>query len=624
MTKFFSSAVKAVTPQYRSLSGTTNPKFFIPQNTKKLKAVLYLKRQNEKVAEVFYIKNSGRVNAVEILDEKVKSEQDISKHLDSYDYKRSLSDNKYKEVLAAIDPEAWHKFLDLLNPVAVFNLGLRKSPNKISFYNFCIPAVENASDLNSEQNQRVIRNMSKTMALFPVIFDIYSIDREFGNKLLKMIKGESDRKQIVQNFKNYLKIPQATNGFLKCIGHTNRSDLVRILDGFLREGLTNSEGKFNDKIYNYRVASLPTHHDEERYNGMWRVVDSLSASNLSQRTKSLIFLNSRSNFVTEAENAVGCIGNLLPQYSTAIADDLLLPVYFEEFHRQFFKKFQTSTKLLEKFEDGFVDHVRAILSNFVNDKMISTLTPQKIWDGFKKLDRMTSIINESKPLLFGRDNSGLKRRWHKLFPDMERDGYKFRVLDKGQDLHDEADKMKNCLKSFNQRCSAGVCHIVSIEAPDGKRFSMRINQYSKGVEGLKIDEINSAGNGFEVNEVTPVAESVFKDIETGKIPIIAESGLIEKDFTISEFLGFDVSKKEDVRSVFEAYRDAHIMPRNLIGSKMDLEQFYDSIELKEYIAAKVAQDIALVESPSAKLIPKFVRKAVSPNNKSDCRLNYDL
>lgn len=629
--KFLNLLPRAVVPRSRMMSTVRSAQFFVPKNIKGVSAVLYSREQGKKTTEVVCLEKSGRIKAVEIFDENAESETDISTHLASTVYRSSVADYQYEKILGALNPKVWHQFLDNLNPVVVFNLGLRTSPKKLPLYNFCIPRVENAADLSSEQNQRSIRNLSKAAGLFPLIVEIINIDREFGSKLLKKIEGEGGSREIIQDIKDHLKIPRATDGFLKRVSHANHPHYIRVLDGFLREGLTDSEGRFNDKLYNYRVASLPTHREEEQYSAMWKIIANLYMSNigsvqmpkLSEKTKASIFLNSRSNFVANSQGIEVCIRDTLPQYSAAIADDLLLPVYVEEFHRQFFDKFQTSTKLLGKFEDGFTDHVRANLASFVNDKMISTLTPQKIVECFETLDRKTGQINQSKPISSERRSAESKPQWHKLFPDIQRDGYKFRVLDRESDLRDMGEKMNNCLGTFVKRCHAGVCHIVSIEAPDGEIFAMRINEHRKGINGLEIGEINSARNSFNVIDVTPVAQSVFQNIKNGKIPIIAQSGSIEKDFTISEFLGFDITQKEAVQSVFEAYRDTHVIPRTLIGREMSAEQFYDSIKLREFIADRVKADLALVEKPSAEVIPKYTRQAVSPLSKADQRMVYD-
>jgi hypothetical protein len=45
--------------------------------------------------------------------------------------------------------------------------------------------------------------------------------------------------------------------------------------------------------------------------------------------------------------------------------------------------------------------------------------------------------------------------------------------------------------------------------------------------------------------------------------------------------------------------------------------------LREFIADRVKADLALVEKPSAEVIPKYTRQAVSPLSKADQRMVYD-
>ncbi|MBM3580042.1 MAG: hypothetical protein FJX34_04655, partial [Alphaproteobacteria bacterium] len=338
-----------------------------------------------------------------------------------------------KSFLSYLQPSDVSKFCEHLNPIIFFNLGINKSTRHIDFYNFCIPD----DFLDEESKRRVMRNRSKILGVFPLLGKITVGDFKVGFRLLKMFDLRHND-EAINAIKDYFRIPHtSTTGFMKRIAYAPMyPDGVRNLDEMLRWGLVDSAK--DKKEYEKRIFNIPLPHEkeEEEYEAMWTIIGSPNFSKFDSKTRSNIFLNIKKG---EWATNLAAINNeyfmdLVSQYSQAIADDLLLPIYAQELYKQC-REIASGTKpedLLKLMSHEFTRYVRANLKVFAEGILFSDLTPKQMLEHAKGFDRKIAQLNEAKPVLVARnikpkDNtSKYCPQWHKIFPDQEIDGFKFK------------------------------------------------------------------------------------------------------------------------------------------------------------------------------------------------------
>lgn len=555
-----------------------------------------------KTASVIFVKDAfGKIYSKSFQ----ASPQEAKEQILSYAQELKVARDVYLPSMAReFDQSVWNRFLDNLHPKAVSNLRLRESNQNIELYNACMPSDK---DISEQEKQDIIRKRSKLFRFFPLVTKHHMF--QDSQWLDQFIGGFS---YTTSQLKNLLKIPDsATVGFLKRAAGAPNLTSAENLDYFLRYGLK-KEG--DQRHYNNRVANIPLLHDKKRQKAMWRVLEALYACDLTDKARARIFLNTKNDWLGsqeaisaleirhDDENLISDIDrykDLVWQYSLAITDDLILPAYIKEFRRissqkdessfqlGFKKRINEPSSFLIKFDEISTKNARSAIVDFVQDALLSQMTPKKLAILAEKMERVLGKINEKKsafssPEALSGVNDKIDGRWHKIFPDQEINGIKFVVIDNNFDLEKEGRRVKNCVINLSKGCQQGARHVVSGLSETGEVFSVRFDAVGANI---KMREANGISNQDISNEVREAVEILQERISRGEIALNPLRGNISRDFTIKEMLGFDFEKEGSVESVFEAYKTEDLLP-----IKVDsLESFYQAIDLKGFLTRAKTQ-----------------------------------
>ncbi len=402
-------------------------------------------------------------------------------------------------------------------------------------------------------------------------------------------------------------VSDATDGFTRRAASAPHPSLARDLDEALRAGLREGSDKF-DREYGKRISNIPLPEESEKYDALWKVMRALNGCGFSKRAQSKILLGvKKDEWVKNAKALTGNFKDLVSQYSSAVADDLILPIYAEEFQRRRAESiFDMPPDRLAKFEDEFVTGVRLKLADFVKDAVLSNLTPERLAGYANRFDRSLSKICQAKPLSAARMEEFKKSgqefcpQWHAIFPDQEISGIKFKVLTSDAELSRESDEVRNCIVSFSERCRKGVCHIVSGLSPQGERFSIRFNGCG-GSHDITMYEVNGLRNQGVSKEVSEATEILCRRIDGKEIALNLLVGSVNKDYTITDALGFNISDQDSVRQVFAAHRDARVIPKEILGLTKEAEEFCREIGLADFLATTIRGDLILARKPQSEV-----------------------
>ena len=477
----------------------------------------------------------------------------------------------------------------IVRPVA------RLAPKRFSSY----PAdILVAKDVDSDV-QRAERNRKKLLKLFPVVATIDGTDPEAIRNQSELFDAvEKEDPKAFDRLKRFLGVPNTTTGFMKRAGNAPHFHLVKVLDDVLREGLQEKSG-FNDKKYGYRISAIPMQSDRE-CEAMWKVLNAVHNCGFSKQAKSKIFLNAKEDWTRNERAITHEFKDSVGKYATAIADDLILPAYIKEFQKKCSENIFYTPDRLIKFEDDFTSYIRSNLVDFVKDTLLSSLTPERLVGYCNRFDRMIPMLHKAKPVFATRFAEEDISRWHKIFPDQEINGVKFKVLTSDEELRKESDEVQNCVVSFSQRCHAGVCHIVSGVSSEGERFSVRFNQ--SNYDRIAMHEVNGISNKDVSQRVAEATDILRQQIDRREIKLNPKRGATDKDRKIKDAIGFDPLDQKSIALVFEAYRNARILPKE-IQSAESVEQFYHKIGLEEFLTKRLPTDLRvnLEDRPSSNI-----------------------
>ena len=501
-----------------------------------------------------------------------------------------------EKIFSSFEEGTRQQFLDHLNQSAVDHLGIRSSSSRIDLYNQCMPDRNfDDTDLEGLKTwERAVRNRSRTIASFPLILQaIERADIYDKRRLLDNIDHRPSSKPT-EFFKDVFQIPHATSGFVRRIANAPDLESAKTLHDFLSDGLS-KRGEFDENEFNRRVANIPLPHNQEEYAAMWKVLKALNRCRITNHAKAQIFLNIGQDWIKNATVIKDDFEDLVQKYSRTLADDLVLPAYIREFKDKDKPALWRSPKRrFEKFDDWFTDHARAQCFSVIDDAVLSKLTPEKLLKYADRLEHMTGEINQAKPVLnkqleLSRESEETRLpEWHRIFPDQEINGIKFKVILNSSELQQEGDEMRHCVVSLRKNCLFGDAHILSGFHPStGERFSVHLKSSGRGA--VRFIEATGVRNAFISNEVREAVDILLAKLSKGEIKISDQVGNVKKDFTVTDALGFDVQTYAE--GVFRAYREAGVLPMGIEKSMGDRESFYQTIGLPSFFAANIEKDL---------------------------------
>ncbi len=581
-------------------------------------SVIYQEKEYEDwryTVGILYRKNDfGSLDPVSIPVQLMNNPDAVIKHLSGQNH-NSATKYQLREVSPRFDPVVFSKFTELLNPVVVENLGLnRGKADNIDLYNLCI------SSKSETLSERVVRNRSKLLGLFPLFRDI----KDFRPEILPSF-DEGNNEKALKEFRKYLGIHDDLTqpSVIKRCSNAKFAPDAKFFCKMVNYALGLPQGeKFNKKSYEKLISNIPNPHETREYEAMWDALRDIQRLEVSDEVKSCLFRNIERNWIKDAATLNEGFSGKVSFLSETIANDLLLPAYIAQFNKM--EKQSDSGKipdLMILFNNGFVADVRAELAKLVQETILSNSKPKEIVECYERLDRRAGEILESKPILKKRlestkdDNAEFKPEWHELFPpqtvEMPDGSYHFRCLNSSAELNAWSKKMNNCLHTFDSRCSAGVCHIILGVDPEGLEFAIRLNH-------LAVSEVENANVKSATITAREAAEHLSVAIKEGKIKSNPNKGALDFHRTIDETVGFEVRNEQAVQEVYNVYQNSKILPESLRG--LSREDFLQQSGFVEFFAKRKSDHVAMIhKNPST-----AVRKPnISAEKKTDLRLLKD-
>ena len=177
--------------------------------------------------------------------------------------------------------------------------------------------------------------------------------------------------------------------------------------------------------------------------------------------------------------------------------------------------------------------------------------PEQIYEYAKEYDNKASGINNSKPLFVKRmeglgEGKQLESGWFKAFENCEINGVQFRCLVNEKELKEEADYLHHCAAGYGPRCRDGIRHIVSGTVSEtGERFTLRFSSCGgKIVFDEAVTIIDNGKRDILSKEAEGAVETLLEKINSQEIKLSPVFGSLNKDFTISDTAGFDITNKD--------------------------------------------------------------------------------
>ena len=397
----------------------------------------------------------------------------------------------------------------------------------------------------------------------------------------------------------YLKIPNATAGFVKRISGFTEQHLVEDLYKYVF-GEIDVKNPSDKKLLNLRISELPLVKDEERYGSMLRVLQSLHGSFLQKESRAKLFNNIQKQ--DWQKNSQALDQNFYPSlqhYLSSISLFLVLPEYIKKFDEEIEKvnlsTFRKKDYFPKEFNHWLVSHVADELALLIEDKFLSKSTPKKINDKVAEFDKRTAAIDDKRPIFlerkreFERNNYQSNPQWYKLFDDCEVDGFKFRCLCNEAELAKEAQEVSHCAGGYGHRCISGIRHLVSMTGPNGERATLRLDKDGSKVGGVSFGEVVVLDKKSSSNKIEEVARSFANDVSENKIKISSKLGATDANYSVSEMLGFDQNDERSCEQIFVACRDAGALPT----TAQTFDEFKKEIGLDDYLSKKIPQHIVL-------------------------------
>lgn len=555
---------------------------------------------------------TGEVKAFNLgYNTKAKTAEEFRK---LYSEKKLVSRPYIQEVIGSFDSKTWSNFVDgYLNSVITSILPIREKRELISSYKYCIPPAsfeENAT----VTRDRATRNLTKAIHFFPMLAgSVMDNDRKVGLDILhSVIPGFSSKPS--EKLVRYLGIPNATTGFMKRIGSAPNHYGVKDLYQYVFDGI-DVRNISDRKLLNNRVSQLPFAQNEEQYDAMWKAVRSLKSSFLQERSKARLFNNIR-NGEWQQNNEVldQSFSPSLHHYLSSMALFLVLPEYIKKFDEHIengnstFSLFsKKKNNFPKKYNHWFVQHVVDDLSLLLEEKFLADSTPKSIGEKIKEFDKRTPAIDANRPIFLERkeefrcNNYQSYPQWYKLFDDCEIDGFKFCCLCSEAELAEEADQVGHCGSGYGHRCHNGIRHIVSVIAPDGERVTIRLDNSTNGLgqHSISLGEIvTSKIDDFNRHNLSPkmkqMVDNFVRDLSENKIQISSKVGSIDRDYSISDMLGFDQNDEQSCERIFLACKEAGAIPT----TAKTLDEFKLEIGLDDYLSKVIPQHIRLSDNQS--------------------------
>ncbi|MES2960795.1 MAG: hypothetical protein V4694_00225 [Pseudomonadota bacterium] len=491
-----------------------------------------------------------------------------------------------------------------LNQQALFNLKLDVNPSheELRIYNYCIPQKNEYDEIGT---QRAIRNRSKLLGTFPLMVRVIENSPSIGKHLLKNFdQGESSKP--TDSLKEHLEMSFASTAFMKRISHASSITTAKALYDITHEGIVDSTGITDEKTYTRRISDLPLpHSDREQYDAMYKILTAVNDSDLKPQIKSKIFFNTERRWTENGAVITRNFPELLKEYSQSIAKDLVLPEYIARYQETAKNSLilTHNPQRFQRYNDWFTAHTLFQVSDLVSDTILSKLSPQKLVENAERLDRLTTQINEARPFFLERvekfKSEGNYQRlpeWHKIFPDQEINGCKFRALTTLAEISQEGREMNNCVGGLEYKCRAGTVHIIAGISPNGERFTFRLDggHFGKVSKTTDVEKKRVPGQSFFASkEVQEAVNILCKRIDTNQITLNPLRGSINKDYTINDALGFDITSKEHRAAIFEAYREAHVLPAEISKAMKNQESFFEIIGLDHFLQQSVPESIKI-------------------------------
>lgn len=594
-------------------------------NSQEGKTKSFISKLEDKSLHCVVLWKSGEIDALKIdADDGIKGNpQKFLSGLEEKSARKLYAVPYYQKIIKSFDPKSWNEFVvKNLNPVIVNNIGVVSDPNNLFFYNFCIskddPNSKSAQDFAFKTSnvikysslvRRTLRNNEEKG-----VDIIYDLKNSSDSKLSKRLKNIFEKVLHDENNKISLNDKVITEGFLRRIADAPSLNKAAKLAEYLGLASLGKDGRFSEKLCGYNLSKIPFPQSFMEYEAMWKVLESVELLNLSPVTRSRLFFNSshKKNWMANLKVVENLNFEFVDNYIKSIAQDLILPEYISKFEQKGQNSVWGLPHKFEKFEDPFLFYALSEINLFTAEKLLSDLTLQQLAGYANRFDRSIPQIEQNKGILVNQlknskeEGGELPAKWHKLFEDCEIDGFKFKVMINESDLQNLGNLMSNCVISFTKRCETGHCHIVSMISESGEQYAIRFN--SSNLAGFKpsiaMYEVNSPKNAGVPQQVMMAAESLATKLQNGSIKISQNFGVIKKNLTIDEYLGFSISDESEREKIYQAYRKERLFSK--VSELKDLSHFYEEIGLEKFLNLRIREDFKEARSPSYKITKAFL------------------
>jgi len=586
----------------RSLSSTNNCITDLPPNLK-TKALIYSSKEGQFVA----LGKDNKIAAYRTSSSLLESQEDFvkayTKHTKEPNFDNKIFSANFpsiEEICQGFDEDSWLEFMKKLHPSAVSILKIdEKNRKNIRSYNHAIPSSGLA--LQGDEYDCAVRNFSKAIHFLPFLEKIINGNPEGGKKLLDSFLPSSEL-DPAKSLIDYLKTPHAKRSFFKRVGDMH-PHLIKEFHDLIFNGIVDENGVVDKKLYGERISVIPIPNklDEERHNSLKRFVDFCFTNGFfTKKAKQEMFdevIKNDGDWVKNTEVVLSKnFKSLMDEYLSSMALNLILPTYIEKFNEKADISLDKSCQHFpDKYDHWSTKYVLKEITTFLQDAMIRGM-PEQIYEYAKEYDNKASGINNSKPLFVKRmeelgEGKQLESGWFKAFENCEINGVQFRCLVNEKELKEEADYLHHCAAGYGPRCRDGIRHIVSGTASEtGERFTLR---FSSGGGKIVFDEavtiINNGKRDILSKEAEGAIKTLLEKIKSQEIKLSPVFGSLNKDFTISDTAGFDITNKDEHAALFQAYNSLSLIP---IKTK-SLEDFNREIGLEDFLNKTIESHIKL-------------------------------
>lgn len=495
------------------------------------------------------------------------------------------------------DEDLYLEFVEELHPCAVEIHRIRQNRENISFYNHSIPS----SHLNLEikDYDDAVRSLSKAIHFLPLLSRIINDDHQKGQKLLHNFLPSSQIDPIT-SLNNYLETPHASPSFFKRVGNMHKS-LIKEMYDFIYSDIVDANGIVDNRLYGKKIINIPkaTAISANRHDSLKSILMAFHGNNFfSKNAKHQMFeaiayenewcKNKETILLNDFESSIG-------EYLSAISLQLILPSYIDKFNDKVaainFNKNKQSFP--DKYDHWFVKYITKEISSFLQDSFIKD-SPRKIYEYSKEYENKASHINMFRPLVVQNSQDKQSPQWSKAFEDCQINNVAFRCLTNERELKEEADNLYHCAAGYGPRCRAGIRHVVSaIVKETGERFTLRFSTNHK--DQFYYDEVvtkkDEKGERESLSaQGQDAIQTLINKIASKEIRLNPVFGNINKDFTISDAVGFDITNKTQQEDLFHMINSHPILPT----MATNFEDFKAEIGLETFLNKVLDRHIILL------------------------------